>query len=175
MAVGKLVLHHLHVANLLHEVVCIDQTDDAFFVVGSHARGILFAVEHLLDAQRVRQSGNLNQNQLGPTIAHKLQRLRQGFFLADALEGAVVQTLNRDIVAFFDIGGRLGEDDANLFFRIFFQDAQQCGCFARTDKAGQCIQRDGSMGHRNTSSSLKLPWKMQGKIRSQVSGRKKIL
>ena len=143
VAVAQLAPHHLHVLNLLHEVVRVNQTDDALHRIVLHQAGVFLALQNFFDVDRVGQAGHLHKHHLRLAAVHVGQRLRQGVLAAAALQRAVVQHLDRDVLILLNIlpvqKGRLGEDDADLFVRVLAQDAEQGGGFARADKAGQAV------------------------------------
>lgn len=156
MTVAQLQANHLYILNLLHEVVRINQADDALHLIVLGKQGAVwsgfFLFQDVLDMDGVGQTGNFDEHHLRLTLLHKVERAHNGVFTAAALQRAIFQVLDRDVllahqvVAFKDAW--LGKDYANLFVWVLFEDAQQSGGFSRTDKSGQTVQRNQFFTHQ---------------------------
>ena len=156
MTVAQLKTNHLYILNLLHEVVRIDQADDALHLIVLGEQGAVWSgsllLQDVLDMDGVGQTGNFDEHHLRLTLLHKVECAYNGVFATAALQRAVFQVFNRDVllvhqvVAFKD--ARLGEDYTNFFAWVLFEDAQQSGGFSGADKAGQTVQRNQFFTHQ---------------------------
>lgn len=156
MTVAQLQANHLYILNLFHEVVRIDQTDDALHLIVLGEQGAVWSgallLQNVLDVDGVGQTGNFDEHHLRLALVHKVECAYDGVFAAAACQRAVFQVFDRDVllahqvVAFEDAW--LGKDHANLFVWVLFEDAQQSGGFSGADKAGQTVQRNQSFTHQ---------------------------
>lgn len=122
MTVAQLKTNHLYILDLLHEVVRIDQADDALHLIVLGEQGAVWSgsllLQDVLDMDGVGQTGNFDEHHLRLTLLHKVECAYNGVFATAALQRAVFQVFNRDVllvhqvVAFKD--ARLGEDYTNF-------------------------------------------------------------
>lgn len=156
MTVTQLQANRLYILNLLHKVVRIDQADDALHLIVFGEQGAVwsgfFLLQDVPDMDRVGQTGNFDEHHLRLTLLHKVECAYNSVFAAAALQRAVFQVFDRDVllvhqvVAFKD--ARFGEDYADFFSWILFENAQQSSGFSGTDKAGQAVQRNQFFTHQ---------------------------
>lgn len=156
MTVAQLQANHLYILNLFHEVVRIDQTDDALHLIVFGEQGAVWGgallLQNVLDVDGVGQTGNFDEHHLRLALVHKVECAYNSVFAAAALQRAVFQVFDRDVllthqvVAFKD--ARFGEDYADFFSWILFENAQQSSGFSGTDKAGQAVQRNQFFTHQ---------------------------